>query len=222
VGKIVYRQTNNKYLKTVFENDNIIKLIKLYQESQIEHKRNNRLTAEIGSAREKDLVAYMKYILNDNIDYNINNEHEEDVILDTTKISIKHSSAKTLSSASIKVLWTENKEKQKKFLNDFKFRCDILIIYVRFDESAAGNGEIEILYNTQTTMNKIMESFKDKGVDVFKTRENSNGRGIEFSTIFFKSMVNECDYHLKLKFNDLISTTKYGCIERRINRCNER
>ena len=130
----IINATEKEYLKTLYENKSIIKLLKLYQCSHMEHHRNNRLTADVGTSREKDIVAYMKYILNERITYKIDNEKEEDVILDERKISIKHSSVKTCSNASIKLQWTENKERQEKFIETYKFTCDLMIIYVRFKD----------------------------------------------------------------------------------------
>lgn len=210
--------TNCDLFKLLFENKcNVIKLLKLYQVSQMEYKRNNRLTPDVGSSREKDLIAYMKYILKDKINYKIDNEKEEDVLINNTKVSIKHSSTKSLSSSSIKIQWTENKIQQTKFINDFEFTCDLMIVFVRFNNN--NSGEIEILYNLSATLNKIMKSFKDNDIQIFKTRENSNGRGIEFSTIFFKAMVTDSFYHIKVVFNDLTTNSNIDCIERRIRKC---
>jgi len=210
----VIKQTNNENLIQLFENKICIqKLIKLYFMSQMEHKRNNRLTADVGMSREKDLIAYMKYILGDIIDYDIDNENEEDVICTGRKISIKHSSVKTLSNASIKLQWTENKERQKKFIENFKFICDLMIIYVRFQETC---GEIEIMYCTVETLNQLFDDFKENKNDIFKMRDNSNGRGIEFNRNFFEAMIKQCDYNVKISFNKL-PFNNVDSITRRLN-----
>ena len=210
----VLKNTENKNMIKLFETKaTICKLIILYQHSQMEHQRNGRLTADVGTSREKDLVAYMKYVLGDTIDYNIDNEKEEDVRMGSCNISIKHSSVKTLSNASIKLRWTENKETQKLFMGGFIFKCDLLIVYVRF--RGIDFGELEVMYNKKNSLNIQLENFGKTGDVVFKLRENSNGRGIEFSRKFFNSMVNTCDYHLKVKFSD-IGCKSVDCIEKRI------
>ena len=56
---------NNNTLSELFNNQNVSKLIKLYQESQIENQRNKRLTPEVGTSREKDLIAYFIHIIKD-------------------------------------------------------------------------------------------------------------------------------------------------------------
>lgn len=210
----VIKQTDNTYLIQLFENRmGLPKLIKLYQSSQMEHQRNDRLTADVGMSREKDLIAYMKYILGETVNYNIDNEKEEDVICDGRNISIKHSSVKTLSNASIKLQWTENKEKQTKFIETFKFTCDLLIVYVRFKETG---GEIEIMYCKVNVLNELIKEFRETNEYVFKTRENSNGRGIEFNRKFFEAMIKNCDYHVKILFTGL-KTNALDAISRRLN-----
>ena len=210
----ILKATENEYLKKLFEENNIIKLLKMYQCSQMEHQRNNRLTADVGTSREKDLVAYMKYILSEKVNYKIDNEKEEDVILNERKISIKHSSVKTCSNASIKLQWTENKERQNKFIETFKFTCDLMIVYVRFKEIS--NGEIEVMYCTVEILNELLNNFKENGENIFKMRENSNGRGIEFNRNFFQAMIKHCDYNVKISFHDLWSS-HVDSITRRIN-----
>ena len=213
----VIKQTDNIYLIQLFENRTCLpKLIKLYQASQMEHKRNGRLTADVGMSREKDIIAYMIYILGETVDYKIDNEKEEDVICDGRKISIKHSSVKTLSNASIKLQWTENKERQKQFIETFKFTCDLLIIYVRFKETG---GEIEILYCTVDILEELLDNFKETKEDVFKMRENSNGRGIEFNRNFFEAIIKNCDYHVKILFTDM-KINALDAITRRLNELN--
>ena len=214
----VIKQTNNTYLIQLFENKmSLPKLIKLYHASQMEHKRNGRLTADVGMSREKDIIAYMKYILGETVNYKIDNEKEEDVLCDGRKISIKHSSVKTLSNASIKLQWTENKERQKQFIKTFKFTCDLLIVYVRFKETG---GEIEILYCTVDILNELLDEFKETKEDVFKMRENSNGRGIEFSRNFFEAMIKNCNYNVKIYFDDL-EINNVDSITRRLNELNQ-
>ena len=210
----VIKETNNENLIKLFENKICLpKLIKLYFMSHMEHQRNNRLTADVGMSREKDIIAYMKYILGDSVDYKIDNEKEEDIICDGKKISIKHSSAKSLNHASIKLQWTENKERQKKFIEKFKFTCDLMIIYVRFKLSC---GEIEVMYCKCDVLNELFDYFKMNKKDTFKMRENSNGRGIEFNRFFFEAMIKKCDYNVKISFSKL-PFKNIDSITRRLN-----
>ena len=202
---------SNSIFQNIFENNNIHKLIYLYQLSHYENQRNNRLTAEVGTSREKDIIAYMIFILNkSNVQYKIDNEKEEDIIVNGRKISIKHSSNKTCSSSSIKVQWTENRNIQNKLMKKFHFKCDILLIYVRFDKCNIKCGQLEILYISNELLNNIKKQMKN----IFKTR-NSNGRGIEFSSRFFDKIIHSCNYHSIIDF-EVTTYNILGPIDRRL------
>ena len=59
-------------LKDLFtDEEKVSKLIKLYQMSETEHKRNNKLTADVGTSREKDIISFMKYYYSDFLNYDI-------------------------------------------------------------------------------------------------------------------------------------------------------
>ena len=130
----IIKSTRNVQLNKLFNTDNIRKLIHLYYLSENECKRNNRLTPDIGVSREKDLISYFKYVYPTLVEEDIDNEMEEDLVFNHNKISLKHSSNLRRSSDSIKVIWTENKDLQYQFMTDHKFKCDLLIIYVRFGD----------------------------------------------------------------------------------------
>ena len=201
----VLKETEIKELNDLFNNlKNIKHLIYLYAQSQIENKRNNRLTAEVGSSREKDLIAYMKYILDYKVNYKINNECEEDVLINNRKWSIKHSSYKSLSKQNIKISWTSNEHKQKIFIQNFTFTCDLLIVYVREDN-------IEVLFIVKEELNKL----KGKNGTIFNCVSDSNGRGIGLTKQFFDDIVKHCEFHCKIELETLLSTNE-DCIENRV------
>ena len=212
---IIKETTKYKSLCSIFTDNRIMMLIKLYQISQIENQRNGRTTAEVGTSREKDLSAFIKFCMKDSVNVDINNENEEDIIVNERNISIKHSSNKSTSQQSIKVLWTENKELQQKFIENFKFKCDMLIIYVRF--STFEQGELEVLYAEAETLNTLKEESTDT---IFKTRENSNGRGIEFTNDFFTKIKENIEFRCKIIFNNM-KFEQTDPITRRLNICDD-
>ena len=146
---------------------------------------------------------------------NIDNENEEDIIIESEKISIKHSSNKKATQNSIKILWTENKELQEKYINTMQFKCDLLIVYVRFENIE--NGELEILYIAKEKLNEE----KRKKKDIFKRRENSNGRGIEFTKIFFDKIKEKSEFQCKIKFKHMYSEEESSPIQRRMKLCDQ-
>ena len=78
-----------------FQEEKYIKgLITLYQSSQTECSRSSGLTPEVGSSRERDLIASLASNPLLDVNYDISNEKEEDVKINNNNISIKHSSNK--------------------------------------------------------------------------------------------------------------------------------
>lgn len=178
-----YKYFNNK--------KNLIKLAKLYQASQQENTRNGQLTTEVGSSREKDLVAFLKYNQDLKVKYNIDNKDEADCKIKGRKTSIKHISSNRIGPNGLKIKWTSNKEKQKEFINDFTFTCDLLLVFVKFEDIMTLT--LEIIFINKGKLQKLYE--QSKGEKVFKAL-NGNSRGIEFEKSFFNKMMDNKMYHL--------------------------
>ena len=111
----------------------------------MECSRSSGLTPEVGSSRERDLIASFANNKILNVEFDISNKKESDVVINNNKISIKHSSNKKNSHNGIKIIWTVDIEKRKEFIKNFTFNCDLIIVYVRFDSKMI-NGELEIIY----------------------------------------------------------------------------
>lgn len=189
----------NDLLFNHFQNKkNIQGLIQLYQSSQIECSRSSGLTPEVGSSRERDLIA--SFVNNSDLDvvYNISNDKEEDVIIHGNKISIKHSSNKNKSQSGIKIIWTVDIEKRNEFIKNFQFTCDIIIVYVRFS-SSHDKGELEIIYLHKKNLHYKHEEFTNNNKNVFKLLEG-NSRGIEFDKKFFEEIIKLATFHIHIHF----------------------
>ncbi len=185
-----------------FQNEKYMKgLITLYQSSQMECSRSSGLTPEVGSSRERDLIASFVSNLGLNVNYNITNDKEEDVIIDDIKLSIKHSSNKIKSHSGIKIIWTVDTEKRNEFLKNFTFNCDIIIVYVRFSE-ILDKGELEIIFISKDRLVSIQEEFKSTDKNIFKCLDG-NSRGIEFDKKFFEEMLKNLNFHIKIKFTNI-------------------
>lgn len=176
-------------------------LINLYQLSQMECSRSSRLTPEVGSSRERDLIS--SFVSNSELDvnYNIMNDKEEDIIINKTKISIKHSSNKSRSQTGIKIIWTVDTEKRNEFLKNFIFSCNILIVYVRFSETM-DTGELELIFIDKDNLCNIQNNYKLTNKQVFKCLDG-NSRGIEFGSEFFKEIKKNLEFHIKIKFTNV-------------------
>lgn len=186
-----------------FQNEKYVKgLITLYQSSQMECSRSCGLTPEVGSSRERDIIASFVSNLELNVDYNITNDKEEDVIVNDLKLSIKHSSNKSKSQSGIKIIWTVDSEKRNEFLKNFTFKCDIIIVYVRFSETL-DKGELEVIFIRKDKLTEIHNDFKSSEKNVFKFLDG-NSRGIEFDKKFFEEILKNLDFHIKIKFTNIM------------------
>jgi len=159
----------------------------LYNGSEQECTRNGKKTPEIGTSREKDLIASLASNDDLMVSYDIYNKEPYDVIVNNRYISLKHSSNVRATSAGIKIVWSAEKATQDKFEQNFSFKCDLLIVYVR-------EFEIEIIYITK----EKLEELRQNSSKILK-RLNGNSRGIEFDPTFFKKIIKDADIHLSQK-----------------------
>lgn len=185
-----------------FQNEkHISNLIRLYGRSQRENSRNNRLTPEIGTAREKDLVASLLSNPDLAVTYDIPNESEEDVIVDGEMISIKHSSNKKVTSRGIKVIWTSNELKQSDFVRKHVWgKRHLLLSFVRFKDHGTNSGELEIILLDKTAIHHQQHLHLIREDPVFKCLKG-NCRGIEFFPSFFNQLILNCEFHVKIDFD---------------------
>lgn len=186
-----------------FQNTNYLYgLIQLYQASQYECCRLSGLTPEIGSSRERDLISSMKSNPSLRIKYLLPYEVVEDVICNDKKISIKHSSNKKNHERGIKVVWTVEEEKRKEYMENIDFEYDLMIIYIRFEENDIENGEMEIFYMEEKTLQEEKKKFQEKKEEILKCPQG-NSRGIEFHKNFFSSILQNSLFHIQIQFQEI-------------------
>jgi hypothetical protein len=161
----------------------------------LECSRSRGLTPEVGSSRERDLIASFCNNKSLDVNYDISNENEEDVIIDNKKISIKHSSNKTVNQRGIKIIWTVDSTKRNYFIHNHTFTCDMLIVYVRFEEEL-DEGELEVIYLPADLLEK------HRSDQMFKCLEG-NSRGIEFQKEAFDAVIKEALFHTKIQFSGM-------------------
>lgn len=201
-NKLLYKfvKTSSTPIFKHFANDeNICNLIRLYGVSQMECCRNGRLTPEIGTSREKDLIA--SFVSNPELSvvYDIPNAFEEDVIVNEDKISIKHSSNRRVKSNGIKAIWTSNEVKQCEFVAEHAWSRNLLLSYVRFEDNRIDKGELELLFIDKDIILHQQYLYLLKEKSVFKCLKG-NSRGIEFTSEFFEQIINNCEFRIVVKF----------------------
>lgn len=113
------------------------KLPYLFQMAEIDNSRNGKLGMEIGSARERIIIALLIYKFgeeNIKVDVAIN-EHETDVIVFDEPVSIKTVTHKKV--VGVKLIWTVDAEKALEFIENYSPECDVLFVHINWSGCGA-------------------------------------------------------------------------------------
>lgn len=128
----------NKKIYELFEKKKIVKKIKeklpyLFQLAEIDNSRDGKLGMEIGSARERIIIALLIYKFGDkNIKTDIPiTEKETDVIVFDEPISIKTVTNKKV--VGVKLIWTVDSQKALEFINSYTPECDVLLVRINWN-----------------------------------------------------------------------------------------
>lgn len=166
------------YLDKLFSDSHMVEKIQaklplFFQMAEAENSRAGKLGMEIGSARERILIALLMYYFGrENIDADLSiNAKEVDVIVFDQGISIK-----TLSGglSGVKLIWTTDKYKVEEFVRGYKPCCDMIFASIKW-------GKLGLLaYIPQGVQARVLKDMDAE--DFFKIpRENTNPRGVEIS-----------------------------------------
>jgi len=127
-----------KTILQLFEDEQLIKKVKeklphLFQLAEIDNSRGGKLGMEIGSARERILVALLIYKFGEkNIKTNVGvTETETDVVVFNEPISIKTVTGKKISG--IKLIWTVDPQKALDFSHRYTPRCGIILVQINWN-----------------------------------------------------------------------------------------
>jgi Restriction endonuclease ThaI len=113
------------------------KLPQLFQLAELDNMRDGKLGMEIGSARERILIALL--IAHFGVD-NVTTAlpitlAETDVILGDQPISIKTLTSKNL--VGVKLVWTVDAQKSQAFIEQYQPHCDILLAHINWHGDGA-------------------------------------------------------------------------------------
>lgn len=168
-------------------------LIYLYQQSQLECTKNGKLSMEIGSSREKDLIAILYRHIGPDVQYNVDIHVPEDVKIFGENFSIKHSSA-PVGQGSIKWKWTSDTKQANRFKEQLmssstsEYYKNMILVYV--DN-----------YSMKITIIGILKQVVIDGVkilleDAFISRTGNNNRGVEFSNRMIKHIIKNATFRI--------------------------
>lgn len=129
---------NSNRLAEIFEDDKLVEKIKkrlpyLFQLAELESQRAGKTGMEVGSAREKIIVALLIYKFGEvNVQTGVPiTAPEVDVKLFGEPISIKTITGGNLRG--VKLIWTVDPQKAKEFLESYYPRCDILLVHINWN-----------------------------------------------------------------------------------------
>lgn len=164
------------------------KLPKLFQLAELESSRDGKIGMEIGSVRERILIALLMYkfgidIVNSHLKIT---EPEIDIIVNGEPLSIKTMSTKTQKfPVGIKLIWTVDAKKALDFKNNYCPKYDILLAQIVW----GGIGRL-ILFSA-ASQNKVLEQIgRDNYIKLPKA--GTNPRGVEITATALNLLLN-CD-----------------------------
>lgn len=200
-----------KKIYELFENEKIIQKIKdklpyLFQLAEIDNSRDGKLGMEIGSARERIIIALLIYKFSDEYvktDIPITKK-ETDVIVFDEPISIKTVTNNKI--VGVKLIWTVDAQKSKEFINKYTPECDILLVHINWNNKGG-----MYLINKEIQLELLEKEGKEF---YFKLpKKGTNPRGVEITNRAINELVKHpSTKKIEIEWNrdDSIKYDSYG------------
>ncbi|MCF7809648.1 ThaI family type II restriction endonuclease [bacterium] len=178
-------------IKVLFKNERIVNKIKsrlpyLFQVAELESSRSGKIGMEVGSTREKILIALLKYVFGEeNVDSDIPiTTSEEDVKLFGSSISIKTITNHKFNG--VKLIWTVDAEKAKEFRMNYQPTCNVLLAQINWG-SIGG-----LFYIPVETQIKLLKNIgREKYIKL--PVPGTNPRGVEIVGSALESLTKDSD-----------------------------
>jgi len=197
----------NKYLVEIFEDEALISKIKrrlpyFYQLAELESSRAGKIGMEVGSLREKIIVALLIYKFGEsNVKTDIPiTKPEVDAELFGQPVSVKTITGKGFSG--VKLIWTVDAQKAREFRENYHPRCDILLVQIVWN---AGGGFYYIPLEAQERLFKSVgreryiklpvPGTNPRGVEITKEALSQLVQDKETKVIEISWQKSEIDYH---------------------------
>jgi len=159
------------------------KLPYLFQLAELESSRAGKIGMEVGSLREKIIIALLIYKFGGtNVETEIPiTEPEIDVKLFGKPISIKTITGKGFSG--VKLIWTVDAQKAREFRENYYPKCDIILVQINW------GGEGGFYYISVEIQKEIFDGIgREKYIKLPKP--GTNPRGVEISKEALTMLVN--------------------------------
>ena len=175
----------------IFEDKKLVgkiqkRLPHLFQLAGLESSRAGRTGMEVGSVREKVIVALLIYKFGEaSVETEIPiTEPEVDVKLSGRPVSIKTITGK--SFAGVKLIWTVDTQKAKEFRETHYPRCDILLVQINWDDIGG------FYYIPGETQRRLFDKIGRENY-IKLPKVGTNPRGIEITKEALTSLVKDSE-----------------------------
>ena len=175
----------------IFEDAKLVEKIKtrlpyLFQLAESESSRAGKIGMEVGSAREKIIVALLIYKFGEaNVETKIPiTESEVDVKLFGEAVSVKTITSK--SFGGVKLIWTVDAEKAKEFQGSYYPHCDILLVQVNWNDVGG-------FYYIPLKIQKRLFDKMGRQNYIKLPKAGTNPRGVEFTKEALSRLVGDSE-----------------------------
>jgi len=175
----------------IFEDAKLVEKIKtrlpyLFQLAELESSRAGKIGMEVGSAREKIIIALLIYKFGEaNVETEIPiTEPEVDVKLFGEAVSIKTITGK--SFGGVKLIWTVDAEKAKEFLENYYPHYDILLVQISW------NGVGGFYYIPLEVQKRLFDRISRQNY-IKLPKAGTNPRGVEFTKEALSSLAGDSE-----------------------------
>ncbi|MDP2932377.1 MAG: ThaI family type II restriction endonuclease [Chloroflexota bacterium] len=177
----------------IFEDKTLIERIKkrlpyLYQIAELECSRAGHIGMEVGSVREKIIVALLIYKFGET---NVNTEipitrPEVDAEIFGQPISIKTITKQGKGFGGVKISWTVDAPKAQEFLNEYSPHCDMVLVRIVW----GGNGGL--YYIPRETQQDLLDRIGRENY-IKLPKPSTNPRGVEIKDMALSQLVEDKD-----------------------------
>ena len=154
--------------------ERVIKVLPtLFNMVELENRRGKRLGMEVGTARERVIIALFMYVYGfDKIEFPATTSPELDVLVNGHPVSVKTKS--TSGFSGVKLVWTVDWDATDSFLESYYPKSDLLYINILWGKTGSFN------LIPQHVQADLLEEIGIEGYTKVLPR-GTNPRGVEFS-----------------------------------------
>ena len=159
------------------------KLPKLFQLAELESSRAGKIGMEVGSVREKIIIALLIYKFGEsNVETKVPiTEPEVDVRVFNNPLSIKTITGSTFGG--IKLIWTVDATKAIEFANGYKPSCDMILAQINWSNEGG-------LYYIPKDVQLAVHNEIGKNRYIKLPKAGTNPRGVEMTAEAMKKLIN--------------------------------